>query len=201
MTDELIPYDMGSATEVLREMCPDAFAEPPGLVTWLRREITADLDAARLISAGGFEPQRWDTEPPGQVNPEPVPYRGDLNVVVIPDEEDRMDRESVPYWVEVVAYDRMNNEPPEADCRDSDLPVMLVDDGRREVDHIIRHDPRNVVADCEAKLAILDLYEKQAARAGENAMEEDRTWILDPVVRLLGAGYKHRPGYREEWKP
>lgn len=59
---------------------------------------------------------------------------------------------------------------------------------------------RERVARCEAELAILDLYEQQAAK-DNNAMEEDRTWLLARVVRLLATGYRHRTGYREEWKP
>jgi hypothetical protein len=59
------------------------------------------------------------------------------------------------------------------------------------------NDPRDTIARCEAELAILDLYEQQAAK-DNNAMEEDRTWLLARVVRLLATGYKHRPGYREE---
>ena len=54
----------------------------------------------------------------------------------------------------------------------------------------------------EAELAVLDLYETQAAREFCNCMEEDRTWLLASVVRLIGRGYRRRPGYREsEWKP
>lgn len=54
----------------------------------------------------------------------------------------------------------------------------------------------------EAELAVLDLYETQAARENWNCMEEDRTWLLASVVRLVGHGYRRRPGYREtEWKP
>ena len=43
--------------------------------------------------------------------------------------------------------------------------------------------------------------ERQEAKASENAMQEDRAWTLWPVVALLGYGYRHRPGYREEWAP
>lgn len=63
------------------------------------------------------------------------------------------------------------------------------------------NDPHDTIARCEAELAILDLYEEQAAKAGMNSMEEDRTWMLWRVISLLGAGYRHRPDYREEWKP
>lgn len=70
----------------------------------------------------------------------------------------------------------------------------------RESDHRY-FEARERVAQLEAALAILDLYKKQAAKEFSNAMEEDRTWVLAPVVRLLASGYRHRPGYREEWKP
>ena len=53
----------------------------------------------------------------------------------------------------------------------------------------------------KAELAILDLYEAQAAKASENAMEEDRAWALWPVIRLLASGYRRRPGWQEEWFP
>lgn len=60
-------------------------------------------------------------------------------------------------------------------------------------------DPQDVIARCEAELAILDLYEKQDGLAGENAMEEDRVWVLAPVAGLLASGYRHREGYAEHW--
>jgi hypothetical protein len=65
--------------------------------------------------------------------------------------------------------------------------------------HIALHDPLDVTADCDAKLAILDLHEEQSAKAGENAMEEDRTWTLGRAVRLLASGYQFRDGYAEHW--
>ncbi len=47
--------------------------------------------------------------------------------------------------------------------------------------HIARHDPTHVRFDVAAKRQIVDRY-------GES-----------DVVRLLAAGYRDRPGYREEW--
>ena len=167
---------------------------PPDMMTWLRREIERDLLVATMISAGGFAPQRWDTEPPGQVNPEDITASRQVTEII------GAQHEEVAGWVQIVAYDRLNNEPPEKDCRDGTSPVILVDNGRREFEHIIRHDPRNEVARCEAELAILDLYEQQAAKASENAMQEDRAWTLWPVISLLASGYKFRPGYRQEWE-
>jgi hypothetical protein len=177
------------------------------LVPWLRREITADMDAARIIGAGGFEPQRWDTEPPGQLNPAvmPLPVRNAVNAALVPDEEDREARECLPHWVQVAAYDRMLGEPPEADCRDSDLPVMLVDDGRRQVEHVIRNDPRSRVADLEAKFAALDLYER--VRADDKGAHEacgaagSRTGlaVARDFLRLMASGYRHREGFKAGW--
>lgn len=71
--------------------------------------------------------------------------------------------------------------------------------GEATASFIAANDPQDVIARCEAALAILDLYEKQAAKEFVNAMEEDRTWILAAVVRLLASGYRHRPGYAEHW--
>jgi hypothetical protein len=170
------------------------------LVAWLREQITADLEAARIVGAGGFEPQRWDTDPPGQVNPAPAPYGDQINAVLVPDPEDRRDRESLPGWVEVVSYDRMLGKPPEADCRDDDLPVALIGDGRREVDHICRHDPRNVVARCEAELAILDECDL-LLKVGIAFPDEAGVESAERIMRLIGAAYRHRDGYLEEWKP
>lgn len=86
--------------------------------------------------------------------------------------------------------------------------------------HIARHDPQNVIADCDAKLAIIDNYadtthirDEAAERiraAGDHPAAEDLdTWdraqreipVMEHWVRLLAQGYRHRDGYREEWRP
>lgn len=70
-------------------------------------------------------------------------------------------------------------------------------------EHIARWDPETVFAECATKRQIIALYEEQLARAGENAMEEDRAWTLEPVIRLYAADYARlgRAGYLEEWRP
>lgn len=180
------------------------------LAAWLRGQVKADLAAARIIGAGGFAPQRWDTNPPGQVNPEALPVTDEINTALLPDPEDREFREYLPGWVEVVSYDRLNNEPPEADCRDDDLPVLLVQDGRRQFEHVIRQDPRSTAARCEAELAILDACDQAWRHARDYGATERNTSQAEAItqaqvwsraVRILGTGYAHRPGYREEWAP
>jgi hypothetical protein len=93
-----------------------------------------------------------------------------------------------------------------------------------------RPDPRremhDAIADCEAKLAILDehyilirddrdeAYEEFSIipRGGANqdrgcvtchyeAMGGVRGAGVCRTVKLLGTGYRHRPGYQEAWKP
>jgi hypothetical protein len=61
--------------------------------------------------------------------------------------------------------------------------------------------PDRVRRDVTAKRAIIARYEQQAAKQGENAMEEDRAWTLEPVLALLAVSYAGRPGYKEKWRP
>lgn len=80
--------------------------------------------------------------------------------------------------------------------------------------HIAANDPADTIARCEAELGILDLYEATAAvlkppqaispgraarevRARDYLDAERELCVLGPVVRLLGGGYRGRPGYRE----
>jgi len=165
------------------------------MAAWLRKQIEADIAAAQIISDGGFSPQRWDTEPPGQVNPAEIPQDKAVTAAL------GCEPEYICGWVQIVAYDKLNNEPDERYGRDSEAPFALVDNGRREFEHIIRHDPRNVVADCEAKLAILDEH------GGEHMCFENShdgntwDWHLGDcrVMRTLVTAYRHRLGYRPEW--
>jgi hypothetical protein len=171
------------------------------LVTWLRRQVEDDLSIARIISQGGFEPQRWDTEPPGQVNPPKDPASTAISEAI------GQEPEYSCGWVQIVVYEREIGDPPEEEYREPGSVAALADIGRRQFDHIIRHDPRSVVADCEAKLAILDAHDKAehycpipvlpSVHGQRWTPEEGPCW----TVLLLADGYRHRPGYREEWKP
>ena len=71
------------------------------------------------------------------------------------------------------------------------------------------NDPQDTIARCEAELAILDEHgpfdpapewlSAFCRRCGE--IDDHRVAWPCRTIRLLGSGYKHRPGYREEWKP
>ena len=70
--------------------------------------------------------------------------------------------------------------------------------------HMALNDPQDVIARCEAELAILDLC-TSAIEAG--AIPDGATWSDDAagaevgtvVLRLLASGYRHREGYAEHW--
>ena len=166
-------------------------------VAWLRQQIEADLAAAKIISDGGFAPQRWDTEPPGQVNPAHDPASGTISDAI------GQEREYSCGWVQIVVYERETGDPPEEEYREPGAVAAIAEIGRREFDHIIRHDPRSVVADCEAKLAILDFHGLAAAISAAHdavhAPSHTGSDVLRLVVKELASAYKHRDGYAGHW--
>lgn len=64
----------------------------------------------------------------------------------------------------------------------------------RERDHIIRHDPARVLAEIEAKRALVDEFE----RCGPNTEGYSG---LRFAVAVIATVYADHPDYREEWKP
>ena len=102
--------------------------------------------------------------------------------------------------------------------RDEHGGVVVYDEGSpvdEEAAHMVLHDPRNVVADCDAKLAILDNHRwinwDHEHYSGTGCITCDyrgyghveRFAPRGPVpcltVRYLLAAYKHRSGYDEKW--
>jgi hypothetical protein len=105
--------------------------------------------------------------------------------------------------------------------------IVVYDEGAPsgwQFDHIAANDPRDVIARCEAELAILDLYEQTAVLVTAPPAVTAAQWpgagpqpgmisaldyqdarrelaVLGPVIRMLAYGYRHRDGYREEWAP
>jgi hypothetical protein len=80
-------------------------------------------------------------------------------------------------------------------------------------DHITRHDPARVLAECEAKRRIVELAFSHAAKIdGEwgccHSVQGIRDGLCDeqrpddlPLLRLLALPYADHPDYRDEWKP
>lgn len=62
--------------------------------------------------------------------------------------------------------------------------------------HIARHDPTRVLADVEAKRALLDAFDEPTTV--DNVAEEEG---LCRAVRIIATAYADRPGYLEEWRP
>ncbi|MFI0914186.1 DUF6221 family protein [Streptomyces abikoensis] len=76
---------------------------------------------------------------------------------------------------------------PVADCRR--IPGGY-EHGVALAEHIARHDPARVLAEVEARRAILDLYESPVQHG-----------VVGQVLRLLSLPYAGHPNYREEWRP
>lgn len=59
--------------------------------------------------------------------------------------------------------------------------------------HIARHDPAAVLADVEAKRAVLELCVTETPDTGGRP-------LALRTVRLLARAYRHRPGWKTEWE-
>jgi Family of unknown function (DUF6221) len=70
-----------------------------------------------------------------------------------------------------------------------------------QADHMVANDPAYVLRDVESKRRIIERYERQAAKASESAMEEDRAWTLEPVLWDLALSDANHRDYQQEWKP
>lgn len=72
-------------------------------------------------------------------------------------------------------------------------------------EHIVRHDPRDVVADCDFKLQLLDLHHLSDRSCDHCDTGDPYTTVSTdypcPTLDLLIARYRHRPGYAEAIKP
>jgi hypothetical protein len=60
------------------------------------------------------------------------------------------------------------------------------------------NDPQDTIVRCEAELAILGDIEV-ALRVWHDPPSARRA--MERLLRLLGSGYRHHPGYLEEWNP
>jgi hypothetical protein len=82
-------------------------------------------------------------------------------------------------------------------------------------EHIVRHDPQAVLAQCAAHTAILDAVERyligHPGPCTNEGVEHDascdlhtewnKTALKPYAAQLVGLAYQHCPDYRQEWRP
>jgi Family of unknown function (DUF6221) len=160
-------------------------------VAWLRKQIEGDRDAAGL--AGGADAE-WSVRHDlcDEDCPDPCPKAGQCHARLC--------------WHAEVVGDNIH---------------VYAEGGHDEhqAAHIALHDPQDVIADCEAKLAILEKHEVESEPGkdlsgkptGRTAYwcwtcDQDRDYLYIPhdqmgcdTIRALASAYRHRDGYAEHW--
>lgn len=92
----------------------------------------------------------------------------------------------------------------EADDNDLLISYRYGEQGLTEDDlaHVAFNDPRQIIADCEEDLYLLDCHSgsHECASPDDNCM-----WILNeedcPTLKAKARSYRHRPGYQPSWAP
>jgi hypothetical protein len=149
------------------------------LVTWLRRQIRLRLTLATIVPVVDY--QGDEPAPPAPA------YRQYVDGVPWYDfTRDSLVRHLVTSGVLVTG------EPPETwlgAWRMDDLTPLMAPG-----------DPQETLARCKAELAILDQHPSNDFEKYPECAHCAVEHFPCRTVRLLGSGYKHRAGYREEWK-
>lgn len=90
----------------------------------------------------------------------------------------------------------------------SRVATLNYDDGggvweQAAADHIVLNQPRDVIARCDAELAILDWHTgaHECSGPGDNCL-----WVrggdeVCPTARMIAFGYRHCPGWGPAWAP
>ena len=133
---------------------------------WLREQVKQRLETAKEACHGG-EGNWWRRLRDLYVDGEPVPAGA-----LFEGEPEVDDPESGVFLAEIVVYD---------EGRPSD----------EQFAHIALNDPQDVIARCEAELAILD--------ACVRGIRSGRALLAEEIRSLVASGYRHRPGYAEHW--
>lgn len=68
-------------------------------------------------------------------------------------------------------------------------------------EHIARHDPARVLAECASKRRIVEYVQVVSLALDGRVSEGARCVISDQVIQMLAAVYGDHPDYREEWRP
>ncbi len=73
---------------------------------------------------------------------------------------------------------------------------------RTDADHIARHDPARVLAECQARRWIVEAYVDDDNRGRYGGCGDDCEWkALNYALRCLALPYADHPDYDEEWRP
>lgn len=154
----------------------------PDLVAFLTARLDEEERAADLISAGGYQPQRWIV-------------RGDFHELWPP---------------EIIGLDKPIGAPD--DEQPEEFRVALAISGRNEAQHIARWDPARVLAEIAAKRALIDHVARyEARRDSEWGCCHDAEQILAgecpeintgeiKALRLLAAPYASHADFDESWR-
>lgn len=87
------------------------------------------------------------------------------------------------------------------ECRVEGTFMIIYDEGGHSPEqarHIARHDPARVLADVEAKKAIVEEARDYSPELSEG---DNGEWAFDFVLRTLGLPYADHPDYDESWRP
>ena len=104
-----------------------------------------------------------------------------------------------------VAIRRASMFPPRWVARPDDVGQPIIAGSFRVatcaesvMDHIARHDPARVLAECEAKRRVVEMQ-------WHHLGEDDYAWGMEEAKRQilaeLALPYADHPDYREEWRP
>lgn len=68
------------------------------------------------------------------------------------------------------------------------------------VEHVSRHDPARVLAECKAKRRIVELHQAEDGQHPDFCGHDLRE-LPCPTLCLLALPYADHPDYRDEWRP
>ena len=166
-----------------------------GAVAWLRRAVLARLEMARKADTG----ERWEADRRYGAAWD-VDLKPSLGPVASPESG----------WEASLGIEN---------CDDFENPrflAMFI----LHAQHVAANDPRQIIADCESDLTILDLHVPanpaedydhpdwlECAECGPNspggnfmaAPGDGDTWWPCRTIHLLASGYRYRLGYAEHW--
>lgn len=157
------------------------------LTEWIAQQIAEDEAWARAANGPKAPPEgdRWQWEDPEDDH------------LLVPD----------PMLSEIVGSGCASLRTVHASAAWDDLSHQVISSGEEipagAAGHIIRHDPRRVLADCQAHRLILADHEHEDGACTRCVVYVDQVAGLHespcPTVLALAQPYSNRPGWQREW--